>query len=209
MKVLLVDDHALFLEGLQDLLTSRGIDVVGTAQDGLQAAEMASALHPDIILMDIRMPQLDGLAALRKIRVSIPDVKVIMLTTSEEDDDLFEAVRNGASGYLLKSLRAEELLTMLREVERGEVALSPGLAGRILREFARQHGNTSRPAPMLTPREREVLTLVAQGLRYKEVANRLCLSERTVKFHMGQIVERLQVGNRTGAVEYARREGLV
>ena len=138
MNVLLADDHPLFLDGLEDLLRSNGFEVAGTAHDGLEAVEKARALGPDAILMDIRMPRLDGLAAVRAIKAELPHVKIVMLTISEADDDLFEAIKSGASGYLLKSQSAEELLALVREVERGEAAFSPGLAARILQEFGRQ-----------------------------------------------------------------------
>ena len=209
MKVLLADDHPLFLEGLEDLLAAHGFEVLGTARDGLEAADKARALHPDAILMDIRMPRLDGLAAVRAIKAELPGVKIVMLTISEVDDDLFEAVKSGASGYLLKSQSAEELLALLREVERGEAAFSPGLAARILQEFGRQANalEEKRRTAGLSEREREVLALVAQGLRYKEVAAKLFLSERTIKYHMGQILARLHLKNRAQVVEYARRAG--
>jgi two-component system NarL family response regulator len=210
MNVLLADDHPLFLDGLEDLLRSNGFEVAGTAHDGLEAVEKARALGPDAILMDIRMPRLDGLAAVRAIKAELPHVKIVMLTISEADDDLFEAIKSGASGYLLKSQSAEELLALVREVERGEAAFSPGLAARILQEFGRQASalEERRRTAGISEREREVLTLVAQGLKYKEVAAKLFLSERTIKHHMGQILERLHLKNRAQVVEYARRTGL-
>lgn len=209
MRVLLADDHPLFLDGLEDLLASHGFEVVGTARDGLEAIEKARALRPEAILMDIRMPRLDGLAAVRAIKAELPEVKIVMLTISEADDDLFEAIKNGASGYLLKSQSAEELLALLRGMERGEAAFSPGLAARILQEFGRQASalEEKRQTGGLSEREREVLTLIAQGLKYKEVAAKLFLSERTIKYHMGQILERLHLKNRAQVVEYARRAG--
>ena len=207
MKVLLVDDHPLFLDGLQDLLTAHGIEVLGAARDGVEAIEKARVLRPEVMLMDIRMPRLDGLEAMRRIKAELPEIKIVMLTTSPEDDDLFEAIRCGACGYLLKSQSGEELLALLGEAARGEVALSPGLAARILQEFG-QETSAARPPASVSAREREVLALVAQGLKYKEIAARLFLSERTVKFHMGQIVERLHLKNRAQVVEYARRTGL-
>lgn len=210
MKVLLADDHPLFLDGLEDLLRSNGFAVAGTARDGLHALEKARALRPEAILMDIRMPRLDGLAAVRAIKAELPEVKIIMLTVSEADDDLFEAIKSGASGYLLKSQSAEELLALLRGVEHGEAALSPGLAARILQEFGRQANalEEKRRTGGLSEREREVLALIAQGLKYKEVAAKLFLSERTIKYHMGQILDRLHLKNRAEVVEYARRTGL-
>ena len=207
---MLADDHPLFLAGLEDLLEANGYEVQGAAHDGLEAVEKARALHPEVLLMDIRMPRLDGLAALRVIKAELPEIQVIMLTISEADDDLFEAIKSGASGYLLKSQSAEELLALMRGVERGEAALSPGLAARILQEFGRQASalEDRHRTAALSEREREVLTLVAQGLKYKEVAAKLFLSERTIKHHMGQILERLHLKNRAQVVEYARRTGL-
>lgn len=210
MRVLLADDHPLFLDGLEDLLRANGFEIAGTARDGLQAIEKARALRPEAILMDIRMPRLDGLAAVRAIKAELPVVKIVMLTISEADDDLFEAVKSGASGYLLKSQSPDELLALLRGVERGEAVFSPGLAARILQEFGRQASalDEKRRIAGLSEREREVLALIAQGLKYKEVAAQLFLSERTIKYHMGQILERLHLKNRAQVVEYARRTGL-
>jgi DNA-binding NarL/FixJ family response regulator len=215
MKVLLVDDHLLFLEALQNLLAARGIEVAGTARDGLDALAQARALRPDVILMDIGMPRCDGLAATRAIKAELPGVKIVMLTVSAEDEDLFEAIKSGASGYLLKSLDAGQFFELLSDLERGEVALSTGMATRVLEEFVRQAGR-AEPAtevgeedtPGLTPRQREVLTLVARGLKYKEVAAALCLSESTIKYHMGEILERLHLKNRAQAIAYAARSGL-
>ncbi len=212
MKALLADDHPLFLDGLHELLVSRGVEVLGTARDGVEALQKARALRPEVILMDINMPRLDGLAALRMIKAELPEVRIVMLTVSAEDQDLFEAIQSGACGYLLKNQTPEELLALLGEVARGEVALSPGLAARILQEFSRQ-ASAARPIeeklPCLSAREKEVLTLVAQGLKYKQVAAQLFVTERTIKYHMGQIVERLHLTSRDQVIEYARRTGLV
>ena len=214
MKVLLVDDHPLFLDGLKNLLTSRGVQVVGCARDGLEALDMARTLHPEVILMDIHMPQLDGLVALRLIKVELPEIKIVMLTMSAEDEDLFEAIKSGACGYLLKTQDTDEFFVLLQDVARGEVALSSGLAARILSEFGRQAGaalavEDKEGHASLSPREREVLTLVARGLTYKEVGAKLCLAERTIKYHMGEIIARLHLENRAQVIEYARRTGLV
>src|SRR3990172_3170228 len=138
LRVMLVDDHPLFLEGLQNLLTARGIQVVGSARDGLEALENARRLKPDLILMDVRMPRCDGLAATRLIKAEQPDCKIVMLTTSSEEADLFEAIKSGACGYLLKTLEAEPFLSYLSGVMRGEAALSRELAAALLSEFARQ-----------------------------------------------------------------------
>ncbi len=214
MKLLLADDHPLFVDGLRNLLVLRGFDVVGVAADGLEALDKARALHPDVVLMDICMPRLDGLAAMRMIKAELPDIRIVMLTMSADDDSVFEAVKNGASGYLLKTQNTKEFFALLADLARGEAALSPGLASRILREFGRQASvveeitnKTSRA--MLSSREVQVLTLVAQGLTYKEVAAKLFLAERTIKYHMGEIVDRLHLQNRAEAIDYARRAGLL
>ncbi len=213
MRVLLVDDHPLFLDGLRNLLITHGVDVAGTARNGLEALDKARMLRPDVILMDIQMPQLDGLAALRLIKVELPEIKIVMLTMSAEDADLFEAIKSGACGYLLKTQDTDDFFGLLQDVARGEVALSPGLAARVLQEFGRQRNDapllTADKSAQLTAREVEVLTLVAHGLTYKEVGEKLCLTERTIKYHMGEIVQRLHLENRAQAVEYARRTGLL
>jgi two-component system NarL family response regulator len=215
MKTLLVDDHPLFLEGLKNLLTLRGAEIVGTAQDGMEALEKARALHPEIILMDIQMPTLDGLAATRLIKAELPEVKIVMLTMSAEDEHLFEAIKNGASGYLLKTLDVDEFFSLFVGLGRGEAALSPGLAGRVLEEFARQAMESKSPQPAeteaetLSPRQIQVLTLVAQGLTYKEVGAKLFLSERTIKYHIGEILDRLHLETRAQAIQYAKGMKLV
>jgi DNA-binding NarL/FixJ family response regulator len=210
MKVLLVDDHPLFLDGLKNLLNNRGIEVVGTARDGLEAMEKARLLKPELVLMDIQMPRLNGLAATRMIKTEQPDVKIVMLTISENDEDLFEAIKSGACGYLLKTEETDKFLQLLVGLARGEVPLSMGLASRVLKEFARQGGvgksleKAVKQEETLTPRQMEVLTLIAQGLTYKEVGAKLFLTEHTIKYHMGQIIERLQLENRRQVFEYAR-----
>jgi two-component system NarL family response regulator len=215
MRILLVDDHPLFLDGLKNLLTARGVRVIGTAHNGLEALEKARSLRPEVILMDIQMPVCDGLCATRLITAELPEIKIVMLTMSADDEDLFEAIKSGAYGYLLKTQDTEEFFKQLIELERGEVPLSPGLAARILRQFGRQQpaaiGQEQEPVEreFLTSRELEVLTLVAQGLTYKEVGAKLSLSERTIKYHMGEIIARLHLENRLQVIEYARRSGLV
>ncbi len=210
MKVLLVDDHPIFLEGLKNLLILRGIDVVGTARDGWEAIEQAGVLVPDVILMDIIMPGCDGLAATRIIKARQPGIKVVMLTMSETDDNLFSAIKSGAFGYLLKTEDTDRLFAFLEGLLRGEVPLSPGLAGRILGEFTQttpatgSFGQAGHAAERLTSRQMQVLTLVAQGLTYKEIGSKLFLTERTIKYHMGEIIERLHLENRRQAIDYAR-----
>jgi DNA-binding NarL/FixJ family response regulator len=216
MKVLLVDDHRLLLEGLSNLLTAHGIQVVGMAHDGLEAISLAQALQPDVILMDVRMPNCDGLEATRQIKASNPAVNIVMLTTSNEDQDLFEAVKSGACGYLLKSMDADELVECLDQVQQGIPPFSPGLAAKLLAEFARIHSPTAHPVSGpetetdtgLTSRQVEVLTLVVQGLSYKEVGQRLGLSPRTIKYHMAEIMQKLHLEHRAQVLAYAGKIGL-
>ena len=218
MRVLLADDHTLMLEGLQNLLEAHGIEVAGTARDGREAAEQARKLRPDVILMDIRMPEWDGLQATRVIKAELPETKVIILTTSADSEDLFEAVKSGATGYLLKSMDAESLIDALHDAERDVPPFSPGLAARLLAQFstAAEPGSEAgqrealRPLPQppnvkepLSERQLEVLALVAQGLSYKEVGERVCLSPRTVKYHMAEIMRKLHLQNRAQVLAYA------
>lgn len=215
MRILLADDHGLFVEGLQSLLKAGGYSVVGVAGDGLKALEMARELHPDVVLMDIRMPNLDGLLATRLIKTELPEIQIVILTTSIRDSDLFDAVKSGASGYLLKNLQPNELFNFLEGLSRGEAPLSRELSARLLREFNRQANELERqstansPAVTLSARQIEILNLAAQGLTYKEIAVQLSLSEHTVKYHMGEILERLHLKNREQVVTYALRTGLV
>ena len=210
MKLLLVDDHSLFLDGIKNLLLSQGMEVAGTAHDGWEAVEQARALRPDVILMDVQLPKLDGLAATRLIKAEMPEVKVVMLTMDDRDETLFEAIKSGASGFLLKTEGAEFFFKSLRGLSEGESPLSSGVAARILKEFGKsaQPSSQKTPAERLSAKQLQVLTLVAGGLTYKEVGARLFLSERTIKYHMAQIVQQLQLENRAQALEYAQRIGL-
>lgn len=214
MRVLIADDHALFLDGLKNLLDLNGIKVVGTARNGMEAFEKTLQLQPDIVLMDIRMPGCDGIAATRLIKAERPEVKIVMLTTSQEEPDLLQAIRSGASGYLLKSLETGPFLSYLQEVERGGAAVSREVSGMLLDAIYRQD-MTGTPAaedanePMLTARQAEILQLVAQDLSNKEIADRLSVSEHTIKYHLGEIFQRLNCKSRYQAVEYARRSGFI
>ncbi|HYE82784.1 MAG TPA: response regulator transcription factor [Clostridia bacterium] len=217
MKLMLVDDHPLFLEGLQYLLETYGIAVSGVAKDGREALIKARTLKPDIILMDIAMPRCSGIDALRLIKAEMPDIKIVMLTTSAEDEDIFEAVKYGASGYLLKNTNVRELVDMLSAIENNEVPLLPGLAARLLKEFRKRGIDRNKPqqeqeehtAEQLTERQLEVLEMVARGRTYKEAGEVLGLAERTVKYHMGRILEQLHLSNRAQVIAYAARIGLV
>ncbi|MGA2489926.1 MAG: response regulator transcription factor [Anaerolineales bacterium] len=218
MKILIVDDHALLVEGLCNLLVSRGFEVVGTAGDGQEGVEQALRLEPDLVLMDIRMPRCDGLCATRLIKAQRPDMKIVMLTTSAEDDDLFEAIKSGACGYLLKSTQGAAFIEALHGLEEGTPPFSPGLAARLLREFAHLSEGEKRDTEngekgdgektKLTERQTEVLRLVASGLTYKEAAARLMLSDHTVRYHMSEIMQLLHLENRSQVIAYAGKLGL-
>ncbi len=208
VRVLLADDHALFMEGLRTLLTLRGMQVVGLAFNGEEAVVQAQSLLPDLILMDINMPRCDGITATRRIKELFPEIRVVMLTVAADDETLFAALKAGASGYLLKGLDSDEFYRLLHELIRGEVPLAPGMAQRILQNFVKTESEApvvSGVLPELTVQQNAVLELLAQGLTYKEIGQRLKLSERTVRYHLEQIVSRLQVANRRAAVDYYTR----
>jgi DNA-binding NarL/FixJ family response regulator len=213
MRVLIADDHPLFRDGLRSLLEARGIDVVGEARNGREAVEQARRLRPDVLLMDLNMPELDGLAATRILSTQQPDVKVVILTASEDDSDLFEAIKSGAQGYILKNLESGEFFRLLDGVGRGEPALTPNLAKRLLGEFARPappSRSDSEELEALTEREHEVLQLLVQGVTSnRDLADRLVVSENTVKFHLRNILDKLHVQNRAQVVAYAMRHGIV
>ena len=180
MRVVLADDHRLLLEGLANLLSAHNIEVAGLAYDGLQAISLAHSLKPDVILMDIRMPNCNGLCATRQIMAEMTEVKIVILTTSDEDEDLFEAIKSGACGYLLKSIDGDELVDYLHQVEQGIPPFSPGLAKKVLNEFARleaqkvnkAESSKDEAAYRLTARQRQVLSFVSQGYSYKEVGQK-------------------------------------
>lgn len=211
MRVVIADDHALFRDGLRSLLEARGLDVVGEASDGREAVDLARRLRPDVVLMDLSMPTMGGLDATRALSAQEPDVKIVMLTASEDDADLFEAIKSGAQGYLFKNLKAGELIAMLEAVGRGEPGLTPALARKVLAEFARPSpGRHTRAPDELTEREREVLDLLVQGITSnRDLAERLIVTENTVKYHLRNILDKLHVQNRAQVVAHAVRHGLV
>ena len=210
-RMLVVDDHALFRKGVVGLLrAAEGFTVVGEAQDGREAVTKAQALKPDVVLMDIYMRAMDGLEATRRIKAAIPSTRIIILTVSEEDQNLFDAVKAGAQGYLLKSVEPDELFRTLRGVVRGEAFVTPSMAAKILEEFSRKAGGSKGiDSRGLSPREREVLELLTRGAVNKEIAAALAISDNTVKNHLKSIMGKLHVENRVQVVAYALREGLV
>ncbi len=214
IKLMLVDDHLLFMEGLQYLLETNGIQVEGKAKSGREALIKARILNPEIILMDIRMPECTGLEALKLIKAELPEIKIIMLTTSEEDEDLFDAMKYGASGYLLKNTDAKELINIIEQVYRNEATISADLATKIIHELKISGTREAKALPantdiqertLLTDRQLEILEMVAEGKHYKEVGEVLGLKERTIKYHMGKIMEYLHLENRSQVIAYASR----
>ena len=212
VRILLVDDQLLFRKGLRALLEDQeDMEVVGEASDGLMAVEHVRSSRPDVVLMDIHMPVCNGVEATRLIKIERPETKVVALTISDEDDDLFQAIKSGADGYLLKNLRPEELFELLHGVLRGETPLSPAVAGKILTEFRQRPWRepTQTDAGDLTSRELEILQLVTGGLSNAEIAAQLFIVEGTVKNHLHNILEKLHLENRVQAATYAIRQGLV
>jgi DNA-binding NarL/FixJ family response regulator len=212
LRILLVDDHDLFRKGIARLIDSQpDFRIVGEARDGREALEMARKLAPDVVLMDIEMPMWNGAEATRRIKAELPDVDVVMLTVSDDDINLFSSIRAGASGYLLKSVKPEELFRRLRGVSVGEAAISSLLAAKILQEFARLDQTPTSPSNVegLSPRETEVLVLVAKGMTNREIGENLHIAENTVKNHLRNILEKLQLNNRAQAAAFAVRHGLV
>jgi DNA-binding NarL/FixJ family response regulator len=210
-RILLVDDHVLFRKGVAALLSSRpDIQVVGEAGDGLEAITVAGETIPDIILMDINMPKCNGLEATRRIKRELPHVQIVMLTVSDEDQDLFEAIKSGAQGYLLKNLEPYQLYDLLENIARGEAPLSGAIAAKIIKEFNRPNpGSPEEIAGVdeLTSRESTILQLVAEGKTNKEIAAELVISENTVKIHLHNILDKLHLQNRIQAAVYAVRQG--
>jgi DNA-binding NarL/FixJ family response regulator len=210
LRVLIVDDHALVRSGMASLLKTNDIEVVGEAGSGLEAVEKTRLLKPDIVLMDIKMPGCNGLQATRLIKAEMPHVKIVMVTAFDDDEDLFEAMKSGAVGYILKNVKAEEFVDLLSNVMRGEVAVSPWIASRIVEESFRNRGRlgSKQPESDLTTKEEKVLKLVAGGATNKEIASSLNISENTVKYHLRNIMEKLHFKNRAQMAVYAAKRGI-
>ena len=213
IRVLIADDHALFRRGLIMVLEAEpDIEVVAEAQDGTEVIGKAEEFVPDVLLMDVRMPKLNGIEAARAIRESVPSAKIVMLTVSDEEDDLFDAIKAGANGYLLKEISIEEVADAVRAVMQGQTLISPSMASKLIVEFTNLSRQVSDrqavPMPRLTDRELDVLKLVAQGLTNRDVADRLFIAENTVKNHVRNILEKLHLHSRMEAVMFAVREKL-
>lgn len=212
LRILLVDDHVLFRKGIASLIASRrDMKVVGEASDGFEAVERVSQVQPDVILMDIDMPNCNGLDAVKRIKQDTPEAQIIMLTVSDDDDNLFQAIKNGARGYLLKDLEPHRLFEMLEGVRQGEAPISGVMAAKILQELRQPDEDAAQSVEVdaLTSREIEVLEQVVQGATNKEIAEVLVITENTVKIHLRNILEKLHVQNRVQAAVYAVREGLI
>lgn len=212
ITVILVDDHDVVRTGLRSFLnTQADVKVVAEARDGQEALLRAEEMHPNLVIMDITMPGMDGLEATRQIKQALPETTIVVLTVREDDERLFTALKNGAQGYLLKDIRSQDMLAMLRGAMRGEAALSPSLAGRVLTEFRRisHFENPEGEESALTDREQQVLAQVAHGATDKEVAEALTISLNTVKTHMRNILAKLQVSTRREAARVAKNKGIV
>ena len=217
IRTMIVDDHALFRRGLEMVLDEEGdIELVGQASDGTEAVEKAAESLPDVVLMDIRMPRSSGIEACRAMKEAAPSAKIVILTISDEEEDLFEAIRAGASGYLLKDIPLDEVADTVRAVYGGQSLINPSMAGKLLTEFAtlaKREADTDPtqevPAPRLTEREMQVLKLVARGMNNRDIAKELFISENTVKNHVRNILEKLQIHSRMEAVMVAVREKLI
>jgi DNA-binding NarL/FixJ family response regulator len=218
IRVLIVDDHALYRRGLQTVLaTEDGIDVVGEAADGIEAVVLAEETLPDVIVMDVGMPKRGGIEACRLIKQRVPSARIIMLTSSDDEANLFEAIRAGANGYLLKDVPPEEVAAGIRGVFHGQSLISPMMASKLLTEFAQMsHQGAAVPAatpelelPRLTERELQILRLVARGGLNREIATELYISENTVRNHIRNILDKLQMHSRMEAAMYAVRQRLI
>ena len=209
IRILVADDHPIVRDGLVAILsTQTDFDVVGEAATGLETVQQSEALKPDVILLDLEMPELDGVEATRRMRDTNPDVRVIVFTAFDTDERILNAVRAGARGYLLKGVPREEIFQAIRVVHAGDSLLQPIVASKLLRQVSQEH-DTSAMLEALTPRELDVLRLLARGLENKEIALELVISERTVKFHVSSILSKLGAGNRTEAVALAAQQGLI
>lgn len=211
MRLVIADDHALFRDGLRSLLEAHGFDIAAEARDGREAVLACRAHQPDVVLMDISMPEMTGLEATRLISAELPAVRVVILTASDRDADLFDAIKSGASGYLSKDLESDQFVALLNGVMRGEPAISPEVARKMLGELARGVATErSEPDVILTDRERDVLELLVSGVTSnRDLADRLFVSENTIKFHLRNILDKLHLSSRAQVIAYAMQHRLV
>ena len=207
MKIFVADDHSLFRDGVISLLEAGGYEVVGQAGDGKTALEKILLIHPDLVLLDINIPELDGLQVLKRVKLTHPEIMVVILTVSEDESNLVEAIRSGADGYLLKHLNSNEFLEMISGLERGEAAITRSMASRLFKHVGQEA--PARDEAVLSNREVDVLRLVAAGKANREIAVSLSISENTVKFHLKNILIKLNVSNRTEAVMVAVKRELI
>jgi len=209
IRILIVDDHTVVRDGLSAMLGREDdFEVVGEAQNGLEGVEKAVLLKPDVVLMDLRMPEIDGVEAMRRIREQQPEINFLVLTTFDTDEYIYDAIEAGAKGFLLKDASREELFKAVRAVSRGDSLIDPSVAARVLNRFA-QLSRESAPQELLSEREREVLDLLAKGSANKEIAASLSLSESTIKTHVANIFQKLEVNDRTSAVTQALQRGII
>jgi DNA-binding NarL/FixJ family response regulator len=211
MRILVADDHSLFRDGLTSLLKASGFEIAGEVGDGEQAVRETLRLKPDIVLMDLNMPGMNGLQALRQIRAAAPSTKVVMLTVSDRSQDLVEAIESGAYGYLLKSLDSQSFIASMRGLEEGKAPISGEMTSHLLAHIAQQAGSTnlmSESKPVLSEREIDILRLIAHGMKNKAIADDLKISENTVKYHLKHILQKLNLKNRAEAAAYAVQSGL-
>lgn len=208
IRILIVDDHDIVREGQRALIeTEQGMELVGEAKDGIEAVELADRLQPDVILMDLHMPKKDGVEAIMEIKGENPDSRILVLTSFDEDEEVYAAIRAGAMGYLVKDASPQKILKSIRKVCQGETSIGPSIAQKLMREIQRTSDSPPTEEP-LTIREMEVIKLIAKGLSNQEIADRLVISERTVRTHVTNILGKLHLANRTQAALYALREGL-
>lgn len=206
MRVVVADDHSLFRDGLVSLLVTGGFQVVGQAENGLKACDLVESLQPDLVLLDLHMPVMNGLEALCRIKFKFPEVRVVILTVSDNDDDLKSAIQSGADGYILKHVNSTDFFALLENLKQGNAAVSPSITTRLFKQVNQPPKKTK---VVLSERETEILKLVAEGNSNHEIADRLSLSENTIKFHLKNILQKLGVSNRTEASTYAQKEGII
>jgi len=208
MKMILVDDHALVLEGMRKFLAANGFEIVGIARNGEDALRQLAVLRPDLVLMDLQMPGLDGIHTTQIIKEKYPETKVVILTAIEDDQSLIEAIQAGAEGYLLKDMEPENFISQLVGLNTGEMPFAPGLASRLMRKLSRQRQKDDMPQPMLTERQTKLLQLLAEGLTYKEIGVELNIKDVTVRYHIKEMLAKTQMANKSQLLAHAARLGL-